>query len=515
MEFEKIKIDLILLSCVVQSLGRMPETLYDLQKVKNLYLGGKPIRLIDPYNDSIPDRLEIVEGDFSAIGKMSRLKKLLISAMPIEDFSFLRTCISLEELEISGCGVIDCAILAEVTSIKRLSLHYCAGLEHMEKLLKLYRLKRLSLEGTMITDADCFRNCWIPEVYLPEHILKERRRAEKKEEQRKSEEKGQRKRKEKGEQQGTTEEQQEVQHGTAVSRNRTEAHLCAGVPFRAAERKAGTYSYTLTESNSPLWEVYRGAYGNVSEYIAILMDERERAPETFKLRRLETVPKTNYEIAFDNLFENLYHQMSFYQASWLVLPYLARLMEGWEKEEDKEWLFQGIMAAGSCLATDVFGDRPGEEDLYESYLDVAREIHDIAVRFLAQNIDFVLEKPIVWRREFAIAVMAVLGEKKLAYMFYLSGMESCYIVCPACENCDEEIEFGYFEPSERIKVAKAPSEKWDGESLRDVKLWLFNLFDLLEDDEGKERLCYYFGTYECPECGEEVPVLKGMEEYFG
>lgn len=491
MEQTKIKIDQTLLTCVAQSLGRIPETMYDFQKVKNLSCGGRPIyqRLIDPYNDNIPERLEIVEGDFSVIGKMSRLKKLTISAMPIRDFSFLKTCIALESLEISGCGVIDCADLSSTTSLKSLSLHYCSGLEHMEEILKLFRLKKLSLEGTMITDADCFINCWIPEVHLPEHILREKRKAEK----------------------------------AAAGKKNAKAKCRAGVPFKPAKRGqeeasgrcSGQQPYTLESLDSPLWETYRGAYGNVSEYLAILTAKREEAPETFRLRRLERAVKTNYEIVFDNLFENLYHQMSFYQATWLVMPYLAKLMEAWEKDKDTEWLFQGIMAAGSCLATDIFGERPQEECVYESYQNAVAQIRDITIDFLAGNMEYVLEKEVSWRQEFAVAVTAVLGEKKLAYMLFLSGFGSCYIVCPTCENCDEEIEFGYCEPSEKIRAAGQPSKKWDGESMGDVKQWLFNLFDLIEDSEGKERLSYYFGTYTCPECGEETPVLKGMEEYYG
>lgn len=83
MEPAKIEIDLTLLSCVARSLGRIPETMYDFQKVKNLSCGGEPVKLIDPYREPFPDRLKIAEGDFSMIGKMSRLKKLTISAMPI------------------------------------------------------------------------------------------------------------------------------------------------------------------------------------------------------------------------------------------------------------------------------------------------------------------------------------------------------------------------------------------------------------------------------------------------
>lgn len=77
----------------------------------------------------------------------------------------------------------------------------------------------------------------------------------------------------------------------------------------AADREE--HPYTLQDPDSPLFEVYRGAYGNIADYLVILMGERKDAQETFRLRRLERTEKTNYEIAFDNLCENLWHQMSF------------------------------------------------------------------------------------------------------------------------------------------------------------------------------------------------------------
>ena len=425
METSKIKIDLILLTCIAEVLGRVPETMYDFQKVKNLSCGGKPLtrRLIDPYNDPVPERIEIEEGNFSMIGKMSRLKKLTISAMAVRDFSFLRT----------------------------LSLQYCSELKNVESILKLFRLTKLSLVGSQFDHADCFGNCRIKEVYLPEHLLKAERAKER--------------------------------------QKKTGSKHFAGVPFKEMRWEKERYPYTFEPLESCLWEEYRGAYGNVAEEVAVLMGGREEAPDTHKLRRLETVPKTNYEITFDNLFENLYHQMSFYRATWLVLPYLAGLMEKWEKENDLEWEFRGIMAAGSVLATDVYGDKPAEPGLYESYQNAEKQIQ-------------------------AITVTAILGERKLAYMLYLSGMESCYVVCPVCEYCDEEMEIGYFDLTERINVAKAPAGKWDGESLADVKLWLFNLFALVEDQKGFEYLCYIFGTYTCPECGEKSSVSAGMEAYY-
>lgn len=482
MESNKITIDPILLTYVVQALDRVPENLYDFQKIKNLACGGRPVyrKLIDPLRDPLPERLEIARGDFHVIGKMPRLKKLAISAMQVNDFSFLTTCTTLESLEISACGVIDCAFLKNLKNLKSLSLLCCPKLLHMEDILKLPRLTRLSLEDSMIFDAGCFMNCGIKEVHLPKQCLKAKEPEKK-----------------------------------AVSKaKKTGGQSCMGVPFHAVRRKAGEHPYMLQELDSILWDTYRGAYGDVSEYLTILMGEREDACETFKLRRLDNAPKTNYELAFDNLCENLWHQMSFYPATWLVVPYLARLMEGWEKEDDVKWLFQGILGVGSCLATDVYGDRPKEDEVRESYENAIWQIRDITANFLAGHMDDVREKHISLRRGFASSVTAVMGERKLAYLLALSELESCYIVCPGCENCDEEIEFGYFDPSRRIEKADIPVKKWDGESMTDIRFWLFNLFALLGDTEGVERLRYYFGTYTCPKCGKRTEVLKGMAGYF-
>lgn len=97
MELDKITIDPILLTYVAQTLGRVPENLYDFQEIKNLACGGHPVyqKLIDPLHDPLPERLEIARDDFCVIGKMSRLKKLAISAMQVNNFSFLTTCTAL------------------------------------------------------------------------------------------------------------------------------------------------------------------------------------------------------------------------------------------------------------------------------------------------------------------------------------------------------------------------------------------------------------------------------------
>lgn len=482
MESDKITIDPILLTYVAQALGRVPENLYDFQKIKNLACGGRPVyrKLIDPLHNPLPERLEIRRGDFHVIGKMSRLKKLSVSAMQVNDFSFLSTCTALESLEISACGAMDCEFLKSLVNLKSLSLLHCSKLLHMEDILKLFRLTRLSLEGSEISDAGLFLDCGIKEVHLPEHCLKSKEPEKK-----------------------------------AVSKTeKTGGQFGTGVLFQAAGRKEGQHPYMLQELDSILWETYRGAYGDVSEYLTILTGEREDARETFRLRRLDKTLKTNYELAFDNLCENLWHQMSFYPATWLAVPYFARLMERWEKENDTEWMLRGILAVGSCLSTDVSGGRPEDDDVWESYENAILQIRDMTTDFLAEHMDVIREKHISLRRGFAFAVTAILGERRLAFLLSMSELESCYIACPDCENCDEEMEFGYFDPSRRIEKTDVPVKKWDGESLADVSSWLFSLFALLGDTEGVERLRYYFGIYTCPECGKRTDVLTGMAGYF-
>ncbi len=84
------------------------------------------------------------------------------------------------------------------------------------------------------------------------------------------------------------------------------------------------------------------------------------------------------------------------------------------------------MAAGSCLATDIYGEKPGEEYVYENYRNAMAQIRDITIRFLAEHMDYVREKEVSWRREFAIVVTAILGQQKLAYMLFLTGMEEYF-----------------------------------------------------------------------------------------
>ena len=88
----------------------------------------------------------------------------------------------------------------------------------------------------------------------------------------------------------------------------------------------------LIDFHSHLWETYTGAYGNVKDDIVILTNEKQ-----LFYKKNEC---SEYHIAFDNLFENLSHQMSFYNATYIALPYIIKLLEEYQNhfwEQSCDW----------------------------------------------------------------------------------------------------------------------------------------------------------------------------------
>lgn len=105
--------------------------------------------------------------------------------------------------------------------------------------------------------------------------------------------------------------------------------------------------------NSPLWAEYRGAYGDVLEQVAFLFCPEELVPEMSKIIRLDFSEKDSYRINFDNLCENLSHQLSFYMATYLAFPYLVLLLEKKRRARDFDWQLLIIREAGMILSTDL------------------------------------------------------------------------------------------------------------------------------------------------------------------
>ena len=107
----------------------------------------------------------------------------------------------------------------------------------------------------------------------------------------------------------------------------------------------------LVPFDSELWEVYRGAYGNVCEEVRIVIGDIENIPPQSKLLRLDLEEKNDYEIAYDNLWANLWHQMSFYDATYIVMPYMLKFLE--KNKDNFDIQLSVISNMGICLATDI------------------------------------------------------------------------------------------------------------------------------------------------------------------
>ena len=201
---------------------------------------------------------------------------------------------------------------------------------------------------------------------------------------------------------------------------------------------------TLTPLDSPLWEVYRGAYGNVREEVAILAGPEKDAPEVGRLRRLDTAEKSDFQVAFDNLCENLSHQMTFYEALYLALPYMVKLLSRKIAENDFTWQVNIFSEIGCCLATDIPNQRSQEfetampPEILESYQAAILRLQEYAKKFVLNNADKIGALP-EWDREFLlVGLLGVFGNHALASILILSDDNNCGLACPNCDFYDEE-----------------------------------------------------------------------------
>ncbi len=286
--------------------------------------------------------------------------------------------------------------------------------------------------------------------------------------------------------------------------------------------------------SSPLWEKYRGAYGDVREDVAFLFCPKELVPKMDKMIRLDFEEKEDDRINFDNLCENLSHQLSFYDATYLVLPYLVLFLEKKRREEDFRWQMLILLHAGVILSTELPGDIPfargfgcskDEETLGFSEEKVSKEIQESyqlskeilrerAKEFITQHLEEIKEEEEEDLKYFATGLLAIFGDFEAANQLMIGGWEQLVVQCPECDYYDEEMEMDGFEDREliekRIKPAPSVIGKWDGKNYEDTYVWFSNLVhDFGIEDEWK--LPYYYGTYTCPECGRKGLLMDWMK----
>ena len=148
---DPIPMDPRLLGAVKRALGRMPAVPYDLMQVKALDNFYSPV---DPYWDSVPEGFVLTPGDFSALGRMTRLRRLTVvtalGAGPLDmgDFSWLPRCKNLQHLDLALTNFSDCALLLQLPALKTVRLPEREQLAHLEALDALPQSVKVRMDLT-------------------------------------------------------------------------------------------------------------------------------------------------------------------------------------------------------------------------------------------------------------------------------------------------------------------------------------------------------------------------------
>ena len=146
-----IPIDPRLLGAVKCALGRMPAVPYDLTQVKVLDNFYSPV---DPYWDNVPEGFVLTPGEFSAIGRMEKLRQLSVvlssrnQTLDMGDFSWLPRCKNLQHLDLALTNFSDCALLLQLPALKTVRLPGREQLAHWEALDALPQSVKVRMDLT-------------------------------------------------------------------------------------------------------------------------------------------------------------------------------------------------------------------------------------------------------------------------------------------------------------------------------------------------------------------------------
>ena len=275
----------------------------------------------------------------------------------------------------------------------------------------------------------------------------------------------------------------------------------------------------LVPTNSELWEIFRGAYGNVVNDIKLLTGEEtklddwdmalldRRQHRQGKEEDIEDIEK----IALENLFESVAHQMTFYPAIYLVMPYLVKFLEKKRAKNDFEGQISLITDMGLLVAMDIPDDtyrdevKP-EDEVMNNYNLSLLKLQEITKRFLEQYLKEIRENS-YYKVPFLTSVFAILGsDRKEAFAMFMSMWQSCYMECGKCKDCNEIIEFDDNDEMEEAFKGIIPAPQvlgqWDGKTLDNTYVWFSNLLSMAGADREAKLMSYYYGTYEC--CDSDV-----------
>lgn len=221
----------------------------------------------------------------------------------------------------------------------------------------------------------------------------------------------------------------------------------------------------------------------------------------------------------ENIFECMTHQMSFYSATYVVLPYMVELLEQVMKEGDVEHAFLLIFHLGICLATDIPENQYEKIDspILKDYNDAAQKLAGLTKRYINTYIEEIHKMTQEKRSMLLVSAIAILGDRHTAYGLVLSGLDLTEIGVMCGGECQfYEEEFALFEGDEEQTVIPADYEpgQWNGKFDQDGFAWVSALADMLGAKQELQFLRYLYGTFTCPECGKTGKLIEFMKTYF-
>lgn len=280
----------------------------------------------------------------------------------------------------------------------------------------------------------------------------------------------------------------------------------------------------LTPYDSELWDTYRGAYGNVCEIVQVIMGDLEPSPNPLKLRRLDPEDKDNYRIVFDNLFENLTHQLSFYEATYLVMPYMVNLLEQKKAENNFDWQLVIICEMGICLATDIPNNISFEiknEEIMENYKASVALFKEQTKQFLNEHMEQLQSLDDNTKSMFVTALMAIFVDRETAFILASGAWEESEIFCSTCEN-EGYISFNSDFDDDDSDEGLSDEEFFEislkditpATSGNDAYNWYIDILNKLQAEDEAAIIPYYYGTFTCPKCKTTKPVMNFIKDFY-
>ena len=255
--------------------------------------------------------------------------------------------------------------------------------------------------------------------------------------------------------------------------------------------------FTLLDLNDELWTSMKGAYGMVLD--------------TFK--DFQKGEKSERNEILEDLYESISHQMSFYKATYIVLPHLIKELLN---SDDVKWQITLISHIGIVVSTyNEFNNcKDGvDESIIENFENALKDLIKFTKNFIIDKLEVIKELENLDKEFFAIAVLAIIGDAALAYALINCSFSYALLYCRVCETENEDIE-EFNEEIECIKPADSVIGMWDKKDFSNEYIWFANYLDMLGLDEKVEITPYYYGTYTCINCGKVHTVKSALNDYF-